>query len=39
MLNKYQMKFNPSKCVFVIREGKFLEFLVSSKGIKPNPEF
>jgi len=37
VLNQYQMKLNPSKCVFAIKGGKFLGFLVSSRGIKPNP--
>lgn len=32
------MKFNLTKCVFVIRWGKFLSFLVSNKGIEPDPE-
>jgi len=32
------MKLNPSKRVFAIKWEKFLSFLVSSKGIKPNLE-
>jgi len=36
MLNHHQIKLNPSKCVFAIEGRKFLGFLVSSNGIKPN---
>ena len=32
------MKLNPSKCVFRVIAGKFLEFMVSQRGIKVNPE-
>jgi len=32
------IKLNPFKYVFSIKSGKFLGFLVSNKGIKPNPE-
>ena len=28
-LHKYNMKFNPAKCVFTIASGKFLGFMVS----------
>jgi hypothetical protein len=38
VLDSCKMKFNQAKCVFVIRWGKFLSFLVSSKGIEPDPE-
>jgi hypothetical protein len=31
--NQYQIKLNPLKYVFSIRGGRFLGFLVSSKGI------
>ena len=34
----YNMKLNPSKCVFGVTEGKFLGFMVSQRGIKVNPE-
>jgi hypothetical protein len=33
MPNQYQIKLNPLKYVFSIRGGRFLGFLVSSKGI------
>ena len=37
-LKQYQMKLNPSKCVFGVASGKFLGFMVSQRGIKANPE-
>ncbi|GJS08450.1 reverse transcriptase domain-containing protein [Tanacetum coccineum] len=32
------MKLNPKKCLFGIEEGKFLGYVVTSEGIKANPE-
>ena len=32
------MKLNPSKCAFGVTTGKFLEFMVSQRGIEVNPE-
>ncbi|KAL0428241.1 UNVERIFIED_CONTAM: hypothetical protein Slati_2998900 [Sesamum latifolium] len=32
------MKFNPSKCTFGVRRGKFLGYLISHRGIEVNPE-
>ena len=37
-LRAYNMKLNPSKCVFRVIAEKFLEFMVSQRGIKVNPE-
>ena len=37
-LRKYQMKLNPSKCVFGVSSGKFLGFIVSQRGIDANPD-
>ena len=37
-LRTYQIKLNPEKCVFGVPAGKLLEFLVSERGIKCNPE-
>ena len=37
-LKKYQMKLNPSKCVFGVVSGKFLGFMVSQRGIEVNLE-
>jgi hypothetical protein len=31
------LKLNPKKCVFGVKKGKFLGFLVSTKGIEANP--
>ena len=37
-LLKYQMKLNPSKCAFGVYSGKFLDFMVSQRGIEANPD-
>ena len=37
-LRSYNMKLNPSKCVFEVTAGKFLGFLVSQRGIEVNSE-
>ena len=37
-LKQYQMKLNPSKCVFGVASGKFLDFMVSLREIEANPE-
>ena len=37
-LRQYQMKLNPSKCVFGVDSGKFLGFMVSQRGIEANSE-
>ena len=37
-LQSYNMKLNPSKCVFEVTAGKFLDFMVSQRGIEVNPE-
>lgn len=37
-LGKYQMKLNFAKCAFGVSAGKFLDFIVSHKGIEANPE-
>ena len=38
ILRSYNMKLNPSKCVFGVTAGKFLGFMVSQRGIEVNPE-
>ncbi|KAL0440299.1 UNVERIFIED_CONTAM: Ribonuclease HI [Sesamum latifolium] len=38
ILKKFGMKLNPSKCTFGVREGNFLGFMVSQRGIEANPE-
>ena len=37
-LRSYNMKLNPSKCVFRVTAWKFLGFIVSQRGIEVNPE-
>ena len=37
-LKQYQVKLNPSKCVFGVASGKFLGFMVSQRGIEAKPE-
>jgi hypothetical protein len=34
---KAGLKLNPEKCVFGVKKGKFLDCLVSTKGIEANP--
>ena len=38
VLKNYNMKLNPTKCAFVVLVGKFLGFIVNSRGIKANPD-
>ena len=33
----YDIKLNPSKCVFGVASGKFLGFMVSQRGVEANP--
>ena len=37
-LRSYNMKLNPSKCVFGVTAGKFLGFMASQRGIEVNLE-
>ena len=37
-LRSYNMKLNPSKCVFGVTARKFLGFMVSQRGIEVNPK-
>ena len=37
-LNKYRWKLNPSKCVFGVPSGILLGYIVSARGIEPNPD-
>ena len=37
ILRTFSMKLNPKKCVFRLRSGKFLCFMLSSRGIEANP--
>ena len=38
ILNKYQMKINPSKCTFGVSFRKFLGYMVTQRGIEANPD-
>ena len=33
----YRIKLNPKKCIFKMRFGKFLGFMISSQGIEAKP--
>jgi hypothetical protein len=37
-LGKFKMKLNPEKCTFRVPSGKLLGYMVSRRGIDPNPE-
>ena len=37
-IEKYRLKLNPEKCVFVVEAGKFLGFLLTERGIEANPD-
>ena len=37
-LRASNMKLNPNKCVFEVTAGKFLEFMISQRGIEVNPK-
>ncbi|GKB40868.1 reverse transcriptase domain-containing protein [Tanacetum coccineum] len=37
-LRRINMKLNPKKCSFRMEEGKFLGYIVTSEGIRANPE-
>ncbi|GKC54447.1 reverse transcriptase domain-containing protein [Tanacetum coccineum] len=36
-LRRINMKLNPKKCSFRVKEGKFLGYMVTSEGIRANP--
>ncbi|KAL0366176.1 UNVERIFIED_CONTAM: Polyprotein P3 [Sesamum radiatum] len=38
IMRAYGMKSNPSKCIFGVRRGKFLGYMVSENGIEANSE-
>ncbi|XP_073298254.1 uncharacterized protein [Primulina huaijiensis] len=37
-LMRYGIKLNPNKCIFGVKSGKFLGFVVTDRGIEVNPE-
>ena len=38
VLKNYKMKLNPTKCALRVSAGKFLGFIVNSRGIEANPD-
>ena len=38
LLRKHNLKLNPEKCAFGVASGKFLGYMVSSRGIEANPQ-
>jgi len=36
-LRKYKLRLKPTRCSFGVKSGKLLEFMVSDKGIKVDP--
>jgi len=36
ILREYGVKLNPKKCAFGVRSGKFLGFMINSRGIEAN---
>ena len=38
ILRQFQLKLNASKCAFDVGSDKFLESLVTKRGIKANPD-
>ncbi|GKG12937.1 reverse transcriptase domain-containing protein [Tanacetum coccineum] len=37
-LRRVNIKLNPKKCLFSVKEGKFLGYMVTSEGIRANPK-
>ncbi|XP_057739694.1 uncharacterized protein LOC130956702 [Arachis stenosperma] len=37
-IRRYKMRLNPEKCAFGVQGGKFLGFILTSRGIEANPE-
>jgi len=38
ILQRYDMRLNPKKCIFGVQSGKFLGFMISSQGLDGNPD-
>ncbi|XP_031120352.1 uncharacterized protein LOC116023490 [Ipomoea triloba] len=38
IMRKFDLRLNPKKCTFWVHGGKFLGYMVSKKGIEPNPD-
>ena len=37
-LKRYRWKLNPSKCIFGVPSGILLGYIISARGIEPNPD-
>ena len=37
-IRKYNLRLNPKKCVFGVKGGKFLGFMLTNRGIEANPD-
>ena len=37
VLRKYKLRLNASKCSFIVGSGKFLDYMVTHRGIEVNP--
>jgi hypothetical protein len=37
-LRRYNLRLNPQKCTFGMEAGKFLGFMLTSRGIEVNPD-
>ena len=37
-IRKYNIRLNPEKCVYGVRRGKFLGFMLTNRGIEANPD-
>ncbi|XP_015965562.1 uncharacterized protein LOC107489321 [Arachis duranensis] len=37
-IRRYNLRLNPEKCAFSVKGGKFLGFMLTSRGIEANPE-
>lgn len=38
IMKKFNLRLNSKKCMFVVKMGKFLRFMMSKRGIEPNSE-
>ncbi|XP_019197405.1 PREDICTED: uncharacterized protein LOC109191268 [Ipomoea nil] len=38
IMQRYDLRLNPKKCTFGVHGGKFLGYMVSKRGIEPNPD-
>lgn len=38
ILKKYKMRLNSNNCAFGVSSSKFLDFMISQRGIEANPE-